>query len=305
MRKGITQEQVDAAADALVAAGERPTVDRIRTVLGTGSPNTVIRMLDHWRESLAKRMQELISLPDVPDEAGRAFVALWRLAVAHASSLAEASLEQQRQELRAASNSLAEERENLAIELRDARARAQDAEQAREVAELRLIDLQRLADQQTSQLEELTRDRNGWQLRCEQSDQNLLALQNRLASEQQAQTLHVRAVEDRAHAEVDRARAEVKSLEAVLRRRERELADGATRLEAALASARSAEQIAAERGARGKTLEEQLARMDGLPAALLAAQKALVTATKREVALQARLNAHSAKAKEKPAGKKA
>lgn len=49
----------------------------------------------------------------------------------------------------------------------------QDAKQAREIAELRLVDLQRLADQQTSQLEELTRDRNGWQLRFEQSEQAL------------------------------------------------------------------------------------------------------------------------------------
>ncbi len=107
-------------------------------------------------------MQELISVPDVPDEAGQAFAALWRVAVAHASSLVDASLEQERQELRTASTSLAEERENLAIDVLEARTIAQDAEQTRKVAELRLIDLQRLVDQQTSQLEELTRDRNGW-----------------------------------------------------------------------------------------------------------------------------------------------
>ena len=44
--KGITQEQVHRAADALLQAGERPTVDRIRAFLGTGSPNTVTRMLE-------------------------------------------------------------------------------------------------------------------------------------------------------------------------------------------------------------------------------------------------------------------
>ncbi len=48
MAKGITQEQVSAAADALVTAGERPTVEKIRAQLGTGSPNTVTRMLDTW-----------------------------------------------------------------------------------------------------------------------------------------------------------------------------------------------------------------------------------------------------------------
>lgn len=38
MPRGITQDQVDAAADA---------------ILGAGSPNTVTRMLDAWRSQLA------------------------------------------------------------------------------------------------------------------------------------------------------------------------------------------------------------------------------------------------------------
>jgi len=39
MPKGITQEQVIAAADALVAAGEQTTFEKIRAQLGAGSPN--------------------------------------------------------------------------------------------------------------------------------------------------------------------------------------------------------------------------------------------------------------------------
>ena len=132
-----------------------------------------------------------------------------------------------------------------------------------------------------------------------------VSYQHRRASEQQAQTAHVRAVEDRAHAEVDRAREEAKSLQATLHRRERELADGIARLEATLASARAAEQMSAERGARASALEEQLTRMDGLPAALLAAQRALAASRKREAALQAKLSSRSSKSKEKPLGKKA
>lgn len=46
MARGITETDVHTAADELVAAGERPTVDRIRTHLGTGSPNTVTRWLE-------------------------------------------------------------------------------------------------------------------------------------------------------------------------------------------------------------------------------------------------------------------
>jgi hypothetical protein len=35
-RTGVTQEQIDAAADALLKDGERPKIERVRAVLGTG-----------------------------------------------------------------------------------------------------------------------------------------------------------------------------------------------------------------------------------------------------------------------------
>lgn len=304
MRRGITQAQVDAAADALVAAGERPTVERIRARLGTGSPNTVVRMLDAWRASLAHRMREVINLPEVPAEAGQAFAELWRLAVAHADSIAKASLASEQQALLSRETLLTEERETWSAALTEAQALAHSAVQARDVADLRLTDLQRLVDQQTSALNELNRDRGAWQLRAEQLAHALEAHKIRAASDLEAQMTHVRAVEDRSHAEVDRAREETKSFEATLRRREREMADGAKRLDAVIVSARAAEQLAAERGARATALEEQLARMDGLPAALVAAQLALAAATKREMALRVKLTGRPAKATDKRLAKK-
>lgn len=36
MTNGITQDQVNAAADAVVVVGDKPTVERIRAQLGTG-----------------------------------------------------------------------------------------------------------------------------------------------------------------------------------------------------------------------------------------------------------------------------
>ena len=51
-RMAITQEQVSEAADSLVATNERPTVARIRVVLGnTGSPNTIVKFLHVWKQS--------------------------------------------------------------------------------------------------------------------------------------------------------------------------------------------------------------------------------------------------------------
>lgn len=38
MARGITEQDVHTAADDIVTLGERPTVERIRAHLGTGSP---------------------------------------------------------------------------------------------------------------------------------------------------------------------------------------------------------------------------------------------------------------------------
>lgn len=290
MPKGITQEQVNDAADALVAVGERPTVERVRAHLGTGSPNTVMRMLDVWRGSLAQRLREIIQLPDVPAEAGQAFSELWRLAVTHAERLAHAALTEERQALLAAQTSLAQERKNWDIALTGAQALAQGEAQARAVADLRLADVQRLVEQQAGQLTEVTRQRDAWQQRAEQLKEAFEAHKVNVTTEREAQAAHIRAVEDRAHAEVDHAREETRSLQVALRRQERETLAVTSRLEAAVASTRAAERAAAEHGARAKTLEQQLIRMDGLPAALLAAQKSLEAAAAREMTLRTTLN---------------
>ena len=55
MPRGITQDQVN-AADAILGTGENPTVEKVRAELGTGSPNTVTRMLDVWRGHLGERL---------------------------------------------------------------------------------------------------------------------------------------------------------------------------------------------------------------------------------------------------------
>jgi len=109
MRTGITQEQVNAAADALIAAGENPTVEKIRTALGTGSPNTITRMLDLWRTQLGHRLQQVIALPEVPGDVGRLMQELWRLAVEHATQQAAARLIEERATLAAQATCLADE----------------------------------------------------------------------------------------------------------------------------------------------------------------------------------------------------
>jgi len=304
MARGITQEQVSAAADALVTAGERPTVEKIRAQLGTGSPNTVTRMLDTWRGALATRLSQVLALPDVPADVRQAFTEVWRLAMAQAGSLAQAALTHEQNALLAAQSSLAQERKLWDIAIAEARGQAESADQGREVAETRLADVQRLVEQQAGQLAELLQQRDGLQQRVEQLGEAFEAHKSNLAAERDAQALHLRTVEDRAHAEVDRAREETKALQATLRQKERETSTVASRLEAAMTSARAAEHLATEHGARAKALEQQLARMDGVPAALLVAQQSLQTALQRETVLQAKLDHLVASKKIQPAVRK-
>lgn len=44
--RGIQSEDVVQAADALIAEGLRPTIERVRQKIGRGSPNTVGPLLD-------------------------------------------------------------------------------------------------------------------------------------------------------------------------------------------------------------------------------------------------------------------
>lgn len=79
----VTQENVSAIADALLARGEDPTLILVQEQLGGGSYSTVKRYLDAWR---AQREQPMIELP--PELARNALAAiqtLWSTAVAQAN----------------------------------------------------------------------------------------------------------------------------------------------------------------------------------------------------------------------------
>jgi chromosome segregation ATPase len=83
MARGVTQDQVTDAADALLARGERPTIEKVRAKLGTGSPNTLLRLLEVWWAELAGRLaaQARAQLPGVPETVQRAMMTLWSEAV--------------------------------------------------------------------------------------------------------------------------------------------------------------------------------------------------------------------------------
>jgi septal ring factor EnvC (AmiA/AmiB activator) len=265
MRKGITQEQVNAAADALVAAGDKPTVEKIRQALGTGSPNTVTRMLDVWRGSLAQRLQEVIKLPDVPPEAGQAFADVWRLAVKHAETLARERLTEERNALFAAQSDLTQERKLWEIALTEAQTNVTESTAELAQAEVQLRERQVLVDQLEAQRIDLLQQRDRLQRQLEQQRVDLDALR----AERVAAQDHVRAVENRTQQQVDQMRQEIKSLQQRLEREQREHSKLVTQLstqqDALRGAVRAAEQTAAHQTGRVAALEAALAHWQAPP----------------------------------------
>lgn len=163
MAKGITQPQVDTAADALVQAGERPTVERIRAFLGTGSPNTVTRMLEVWWQGLGTRLAAQhvrMALPEAPAAVAALAGQLWEQALIAAQTQAQTDLA----DTRAALDTERTELETARQSARDAEAAAateiETARQAQALAEARLSESQRLIEQQAAQLADLGRQRD-------------------------------------------------------------------------------------------------------------------------------------------------
>ena len=54
--RGISAADVDHAADSLLRAGQRPTIEKVRAKIGRGSPNTINPLLDAWWSHLAGRL---------------------------------------------------------------------------------------------------------------------------------------------------------------------------------------------------------------------------------------------------------
>lgn len=270
MAVGVPETEVFAAADRVLARGERPTTERVRAELGRGSPARVGQLLEQWWEALAKRMAGETRLPDVPPAVAEAFKAVWVTASEHGAQLAQAELAETAAELVQERERLAEDWALGQREIHAARAAEAAAEIAAQTAQGRLSDLQRLLKQQNVQQQDLAAQREILSARNAQLEQALAAAQTALTDQQR----HIRATEERAHAEIDRARQEAKELRARLVAMQREHTATYQQHRAQLEGARSAlagvERDATAQRARAEALEQQLARLGDLPATLQA-----------------------------------
>ena len=88
--RGITSSDVDRAADTLLRAGSRPTIERVRATIGRGSPNTINPLLDAWWSRLAGRLDAgPAALHRLPEPVLHAAEGLWLQALEEARRRAQ------------------------------------------------------------------------------------------------------------------------------------------------------------------------------------------------------------------------
>jgi hypothetical protein len=279
--RGIQEADVFEAADALLAEGKRPTIERVRLKIGRGSPNTVSPMLERWFATLGERLVGSHraagnDADGMPVGVRNAAKLLWETARREAEEVQRVEMESVRAELQAREDALVQAQAALA-QREEAFAQARvsldgalaSSQQARETLERQLkdhaLEAQRVRTGLDDEIKRLTAllsqaAESREQIRREHAE--LVA-----AKEQdlrQAEERHA-GQEKRMLAEVDRARQSSKQLEAALvkeqQRRIQSEEAAAQTLEAGRRLLRDTQQAAQE---VERQLNERFARQAGM-----------------------------------------
>lgn len=183
--RGVQREDVWAAADAVLLAGERPTIERVRQHLGSGSPNTVGPLLEQWFKHLGRRIQDpgaFVAPAGLPDPVLQAAQHFWETALAQtrgdfeqrlrdglADAVANVESEKERAEIAGAAAfevsakatklkaELVEQAQALRLaneELAAERARLQEIRAALAAERERLVDERQRAAEETAELKQ-------------------------------------------------------------------------------------------------------------------------------------------------------
>jgi len=255
MARGITENDVWTASDALLLEGSRPTIERVRQKIGRGSPNTVSPHLDTWFKNLGGRIKNpgaFSAPPDLPDPVQQAAQLLWEAALAETRRDFDQRL---REGMAAAVSNVEAEKE-----------RAKLAEAAAFEALSKVTHLQAELAMRTGQLEQERLARAQAEAHFQDAGARLLAVQAALErAEQQAAQFRDAARRDAAEALERYAAAEARArlamdAEQQARARAEKRADALdSKLDAAAAGARAAATRQAAHLAAGQSERQRLA----------------------------------------------
>jgi hypothetical protein len=155
--RGITHSDVSYAADTLLRAGERPTIEKIRLKIGKGSPNTINPLLDAWWKTLSARLDSgPAALHRLPETVAHVAEALWMQAL-------EEGRRRAHQELKTSERLAADAQQNLEVRshvltLREGEldSRLRDRDRTIEDLNLRLRELTTMLRKEQATRESLT-----------------------------------------------------------------------------------------------------------------------------------------------------
>jgi hypothetical protein len=146
----VSYGEIERAARALMANGERPTVDSVRKALGRGSPNHLTESMQRfWKDQAALNAGDPVALTRLPPELADAAVAQWEQALRLAQQTA-------RREDSAARAHLQQLRHDTDARVRSVELREREWDLAARVRERALAEAR---DQVSLLMKELTIDR--------------------------------------------------------------------------------------------------------------------------------------------------
>lgn len=218
--RGVQQHEVNAAADALIAQGVRPTIERVRAQIGRGSPNTVAPMLDIWFVGLAGRLGLDAGLEEggPPPQVRHLLGQIWAAAVDAGAQRAEAALSNQHSQIQADREALATARQELASQEAALAEKAAGIDQALALAKRQLdernVEMSQLRAELAAAQADLARARGSLAgvVQERDADRHAFAEQQRAhASERQRIEERAAATERRLLEDVDRSRQDAKA----------------------------------------------------------------------------------------------
>ncbi|MFZ2295429.1 MAG: DNA-binding protein [Polaromonas sp.] len=294
--RGVQREDVWRAADALIAEGLRPTIERVRQKIGRGSPNTVSPLLETWFATLAGRLGVGSGSKDgggdLPQPVQQAAAMLWDAALRSARERAEQELAQAGQALAADQAGLELREADLLVDKQALIERQIAVDEVLQVSRAQLADMTARLEQarvlQVRREREIDELREKLALRESERDADLQRHDEeakRHAEERARLDARATANERRLLEELDRERQEVKRARAAQLESERRAVAAQTRLETANTSmATRMQEIEHDLGVERQALASANERATELRN-LLEAQKEANTATLKQLNL--------------------
>ena len=237
--RGVQQDDVWGAADALIAEGLRPTIERVRLKIGRGSPNTVSPMLEGWFGTLGQRLGVTEKPPEqgaLPEPVLRAATGLWEVALLSAQEDAQAAIRQLRENLAADRFALEAREADLTHQKQALKDRQEAFDEALQLARRQVADLSSRLDESASLRVKQNREIDQLRAALADIEKNREAERRqsdddgRKHAEERSRLVERSAANDRRMlAELDKERQETKRAQAALSETERKINESRTK----------------------------------------------------------------------------